>query len=126
VIVTLTGNKGFTTMVTEFEVAGLPVEQSALDDRIQVTTSPCTGLYRKIELLVPLLTPFTFHWKPGLVPPLTGVAVNVTDVPEQTGFAEGAILMLTGMRGFTIIVTGSDCAGFPPGHMAFEVSMQIT
>lgn len=31
----------------------------------------------------PTFTPFFFHWYDGVVPPLAGVAVNVTGLPEQ-------------------------------------------
>jgi hypothetical protein len=49
----------------------------------------------------------------------------VTDVPEQTGFAEAVMDMLTGKFGLTIIVTALEVAGFPLAHTAFDVSMQI-
>jgi hypothetical protein len=32
------------------------------------------------------------------------VAVNVTNVPAQTGFADAAMLTLTGTEGLTVIV----------------------
>ena len=38
-ILKLTGKFGFTIMVTEFDVAGLPVAHVAFDVRIQVMTS---------------------------------------------------------------------------------------
>jgi hypothetical protein len=41
-------------------------------------------------------TPFTFHCQAGVVPPFVGVAVQVTLVPWQTGFAEAVIETLTG------------------------------
>lgn len=43
------------------------------------------------------MVPFFFHWNEGEVPPLTAVAVNVTEEPEQIpvpGFA--AIVTLAG------------------------------
>ena len=61
-----------------------------------------------------------------MVPPLVGVAVNVTDVPEHTGFAEAKIETLTGRFGFTVILMVFDTAGFPIGQVAFEVRLQIT
>ena len=42
---TLTGNCGFTVMVTVFEVAGLPVGQVALEVSTQVTASVFAGVY---------------------------------------------------------------------------------
>ena len=42
---------------------------------------------------------------------MTGVAVKVTSVPAQTGFADGLIVTLTGMNAFTVIVTTAEVAG---------------
>ncbi len=56
---------------------------------------------------------------------MVGVAVNVTDVPEHTGFAEAAIETLTDRFGFTVMVTVFDVAGFPVGQVALEVRLQI-
>ena len=42
-IETLTGRLGLTTIVTVFEVAGLPVTHMALDVRMQVTASAFDG-----------------------------------------------------------------------------------
>jgi hypothetical protein len=61
-----------------------------------------------------------------VVPPLVGVAVNVTDVPEHTGFADAAIETLTGRFGFTVILIVFDAAGFPVGQVALEVKTQET
>ena len=77
-------------------------------------------------LFVPALTPFTFHWYEGVVPPLVGVAVKVTEVPAHTGLAEAAIEMLTGRLGLTVMVTILEVAGLPVGHAAFEVRTQVT
>ena len=55
-----------------------------------------------------------------------GVAVNVTDVPAQTGLAEGEMLMLTGSVVFTLIVIVLDVAGLPEGQITFDVSTQVT
>ena len=71
-----------------------------------------------------LIPPF-FHWYNGDVPPFEGVAVNVTEVPAQTGFAEAAIETFTGSIGFTVMVTVFDVAGFPEGQVAFDVSWQV-
>ena len=56
---------------------------------------------------------------------MVGVAVNVTEVPAQTGFAEAAIDTLTGSRGFTVMVTVFDVAGLPVVQVAFEVNKQV-
>ena len=57
-----------------------------------------------------------YHWYAGAAPPLTGVAVKVTDVPVQTGLALAAIVTLAVRIGFTIIVTALDVAGDPTTH----------
>jgi len=62
VMETLTGNNEFTVIVTVLDVAGLPVGQTTLEVSTQVTASRFTGIYEKVELLVPAFTPFTFHW----------------------------------------------------------------
>jgi hypothetical protein len=53
---------------------------------------------------------------------LIGDAVNVTEVPAQTGFADGATETLTGRFGFTVIETVLLVAGLPVAQVAFEVS----
>ena len=56
---------------------------------------------------------------------MVGVAVKVTDVPEQTGFADAAILILTGKFGLTVMVTVFEMAGLPVAQVAFDVSTQV-
>ena len=68
---------------------------------------------------------FLYHWNVG-VPPLNGVAVKVTDVPAQTGFADEAIETTTGIFGFTVMVRVPDVAGLPEAQRAVEVSTQVT
>ena len=68
------------------------------------------------------MTPPFFHWYNGDVPPFDGVAVKVTEVPAQTGFAETTTETLTCNIGFTVMVTVFEVAGFPEGQVAFEVS----
>jgi hypothetical protein len=60
-MLTPAGNRGFTTIVTPAEVAGLPVAHVAFEVRTQVMTSPLTGIKLYVELLVPALMPLTFH-----------------------------------------------------------------
>jgi hypothetical protein len=60
-MVTLTGMSVLTIMMTLLEVAGLPEAQEASEVRIQDTTSPFSGTNAKTGLLVPELTPLTFH-----------------------------------------------------------------
>ena len=122
----LTGSSGFTVMFTVFEVAGLPVAHVAFDVRTQVTASLFEGVYEYVVLFVPTSDPFTFHWYTGVVPPFTGVAVKVTEVPAQILFAPGDIEILTGSSGFTVMFTVFEVAGLPVAHVAFDVRIQVT
>ena len=91
---------GFTVMVMPVEVAEVGEAQAAVDVIMQVTTSPfVNALLVYVALLVPALTPSTCHWYEG-VPPLVGVAVNVTPVPEQIVVADGE----TATDGVTVVL----------------------
>ena len=57
---------------------------------------------------------------------MVGVAVKVTEVPSQTGLAEGETDTLTGNDGVTVIVTGLEVAGLPVAQVAVDVSTQVT
>ena len=57
---------------------------------------------------------------------MVGVAVNVTEVPEQTGLADGVITTLTGRFGLTVMVTVFDTAGLPVAQVALELKIQVT
>ena len=74
-------------------------------------------------MFVPALTPFTLHWNNGFVPGFTGVAVKVTDVPEQTVVEEALIVTLTGSGLFTVMVMEFEVAGLPMTQGRSEVSM---
>ena len=56
---------------------------------------------------------------------MTGVAVKVTEVPAQTGLADGVIVKLTSNNGFTVIVTVLEMAGLPVAQVALDVSRQV-
>ena len=78
-------------------------------------------------MLAPItLFPLTFHCQAGDVPPLVGVAVNVNEVPAQTGFADGVIDTLTGKIGSTTMVNVFEVAGLPVAQSTFEVKIQDT
>ena len=49
----------------------------------------------------------------------------VTVVNGQTGFAEAAIVTLTGRFGLTVMVTVLEVAGLPVAQGAFEVRVQV-
>ena len=57
---------------------------------------------------------------------MTGVAVKVTEVPAQTGLAEGVAVTLTASSGFTFMVTVFEVAGLPLEQVALDESTQIT
>jgi hypothetical protein len=59
-----------------------------------------------------------------VVPPLTGEAVNVTEVPEQIGLDDATAVTLTVRLALTAMVTVFEVAGFPDAHVAFEVRTQ--
>ena len=68
--------------------------------------------------------PFSFHWYSGAAPPWMMAELKVTDVPEQTGFADGEMDMLTGKSGLTFMVTTFETAGLPVAQVAFEITTQ--
>ena len=77
-------------MVLLIEVSG--VAQLLLPVMITRTCSPAIRvLLVNVLLLVPALTPFTCHWNAGLVPPFTGIAVNVMTDPGHTAWFEVVI-----------------------------------
>ena len=79
-----------------------------------------------VGILLPALVPFTFHWYWGDVPSLAGVAVKVTELPEQKGFADATMDIPTSRFGLTVMVMLLLVAGFPVGQTAFEVRTQLT
>jgi hypothetical protein len=84
------------------------VVQFVLEVIATVTTSPFARVEElKVGLSVPEFEPLTFHWYEGVVPPLTGVAVNETEAPEHIA-PEGVATMETpGVTlALTVIVTG--------------------
>ena len=70
-------------------------------------------------------TVFLYHWYVA-VPPLTGVAVNVTEVPWQILFWLAAMVALTGRMGLTTIVTVFDVAGLPDMQFRLEFMTAYT
>ena len=72
---TLVGTVGLSKATRGFDAAGLPVPHEKLDWRMHVTKSPFVGGYINTGWLDPMSIPLTLHWKTGLSPPLTGVAV---------------------------------------------------
>jgi hypothetical protein len=83
------------------------VVQFAFEVITTVTTSPFERVVEeKVGLSVPAFDPLILHWYAGVVPPLTGVAVNVTEVPAQIAVAGFAAIVTPGVTlAFTDIVT---------------------
>lgn len=50
----------------------------------------------------------------------------MTELPIQKGFDDGIIEILTGSKGFTVIVTMLLEAGLPEVQASKEVSVQVT
>ncbi len=78
----------------------------------------------KVGLFVPTTVFPSFHWYTGVVPPLTGVAVKVTWVPEQTGLAEGVTDIPAAIEVLTDIVMAFDFTGLMVAQVRFEVIWQ--
>jgi hypothetical protein len=74
---------------------------------------------------VPTGSAFLNHWYVG-VPPLTGVGVNVTEVPAQISLADGEIETLTGSNGFTVMTTVFEAAGLPVLQARLEAMTTYT
>jgi hypothetical protein len=61
------------------------------------------------------------------VPPFTGVAVKVTELPVQIApGGEADILTLAGSIGFTVIVIRLEVAGFPDIQIKDDVITTVT
>jgi len=110
------GRNGLTVIVILLDEAGLPVAQRAFEVNIHNTMSPFTGAYVYWALFVPAGAPLTFHWKEGVLPPLTGMAVKVTAVPAHTGLADALTVTETGRVGLTAMEIVLDVAGLPRGQ----------
>ena len=69
--------------------------------------------------------PFNFHWYAG-VPPLTGVAVNVTFVPAQMVLPGEATIETDGVTlALTVIVIAFEVTGFGFAQVMDEVITQV-
>lgn len=105
---------GFTVTEIGEDVALVGDAQPELEVITTVTASLLANAEDEYVLeLVPAFIPFTFHWYDGVVPPLVGVAVNVTDIPAQMLVA----VALTDTAGVTDVATLI--------VIAFEVTVEI-
>ena len=73
------------------------------------------------------VTPFICHKYAGVVPPLTGAAVNVTEVPAQTAPEGDAAMVTEGVTlALTVIVTGALLAVVEVVQAALLVMITLT
>ena len=75
---------------------------------------------------MPAFEPLTFHCQAGVDPPLTGVAVKVTEVPAQTELADSEIDTPAVKTGLTVILTVFDVAGLPVMQDRLDVIITYT
>ena len=76
--------------------------------------------------MLPTGAPLSSHWYTGAAPPLVGVAVKVTEVLAQTGFAEGETDTDTGAAGMMTTVTTLDVSGDPVTQATLDVITTFT
>lgn len=94
-------------IVTPADVAGLPEIQEITPPEVVIVTltlSLLLGGYVN-GLLVETGELLTNHWYNGVVPPLVGVAVKLTDVPLHTELADAAIFTEATDDGDMVTVT---------------------
>jgi hypothetical protein len=90
-----------------------------------------TSLFAKVLLVyvvlfVPTLAPFFSHWYVGAEPPFVGVAVKITEVPEQMGKLLLEAIVIEGVRlGLTTIVILLEVAVVGEAQIALLVSTQV-
>lgn len=126
-MLTCAGEVVLTVIAMVLERAGLPVAHGALDVSCTLTWSPLAReLLVNEGLLLPTGLPLISHWYAGDAPPLTGVAVKVTEVPEHISLEEAAILTETGAVELTVMVTMLDIAGLPVAQARSEVICTLT
>ena len=116
-----------TVIVIAFEVAVAGEAHDELEVITQVTTAPLVSVVLvNVALLVPAFTPFTFHWYDGVLPPLVGVAVNVTAEPGQK-LVDGVVMLTAGVTApLTVIVIALEVAVAGDAQVAVEVITQVT
>lgn len=116
-----------TVIVTGADVAVVAERQVALLVSMHVTCALLVSVVVvKVALFVPAFIPFTCHWYAGVVPPFTGVAVKVTDVPLQIVVAEALIVTDGVAPGLTVILMALDDAVAGLAQADDEVSWQVT
>ena len=126
---TLTAGTG--AVVTVMDIPGLVAETGDAHVALEVISTVTLSLLFsvvevKVGLFVPTFVPLTFHWYTGLEPPLTGVAVNVIEVPGQMVVCEATMLTAGTGAAFTVIGISALVAEAGDAHVAFEVITTVT
>lgn len=118
---------GFTVMVMLLDVAVVGDAQLALEVSTQVIISPLTKAVVVYPALVApvMLAPFFFHWYAGALPPLVGVAVNVTLVTAHIVVLLALMLTDGTIVGLTKTDTLLDVAVVGDAHATLLVSTQV-
>jgi hypothetical protein len=116
-----------TDIVMALDISVLGKAQGAVEVIITVTTSLFASVAEvKVELFVPTFALLTLHWYNG-VPPFTGTAVNVTEVPAQIAPTGKAVMVTLGVtEGVIDTGIGLDVAGLPVEHAMDEVITTVT
>jgi hypothetical protein len=107
---------GLTVIVKLFEVAGEPAKHGvALDVISQIIISPfASEPVMNVAVFCPnTTTPFFFQTYAGELPPFVGVAVNVTELPEQMPVADAAMETLAVRVGLTVTAVAELVAEHP-------------
>ena len=103
-----------TVIVIALDVAVVGFAQGIEDVITTVTTSLlASAAFWYVKLFVPTLAPFNFHWKDGVAPPSTGVAVNITLVPVHIVVADAAMVTDGTTDALTVTVNEQFTVGEP-------------
>jgi hypothetical protein len=109
--VNVASGRGFTVIIITFE-RDFPPHTSVF-----VISTEISSLFTKALVMYVLLTSPAigvmpkYHWYCAEVPPLVGVALKVTEVPEQIGLAEATMLTEGATEGITLTRIGAEVAG---------------
>jgi hypothetical protein len=128
VILTEAATEAETVIVIVLDVTVAGEAQEAFDVMISVISSPSASVeeVNVEDVAPPAFVPFTCHWYVGVVPPFTGVPVNVTGSPAQ--IVEPVDVMLTEgtTTSVTVIVIPEDVAVNGEAHAALDVITTVT
>lgn len=116
-----------TEITTRLDTTCDGTAHAALLVSVQVTVSFCASVeLTNWALLLPVFTPFTFHWYDGVAPPPVVVAVNVTAVPEQILVWDAVMLIAGATDGVMLTTILLDVAVPVPTQLPVTVTWQVT